>query len=70
MLQLTVVDRIIFCLFLDVDVQLYNSWMRHYFPRSMDASAHGLYQVRLAAEYIKICHYFSNSFFYFYVNII
>jgi len=43
LLQLTEVDRVIFCLFLDVDVQLYNSWMRHYFPRSTDISAQGLY---------------------------
>jgi len=38
LLQLNLVDRVVFCLFLDVDVQLYNSWMQHYFPRQADAA--------------------------------
>ena len=33
-LQLDQIDRIIFCLFLDIDVRLYESWMQVYFPCS------------------------------------
>jgi len=37
-LQLNLVNRVIFCLFLDIDVRLYNSWMPHYFPRQAKSS--------------------------------
>jgi len=33
-LQLDTVDRFIFCVFLNIDLVLYESWMQVYFPSS------------------------------------